>query len=285
MKFQAEKFAALSDSSFSVKVQYLPYNDPVLHFHDDYELVAVLNAKGTRFIGDSVSEFHGDEVVLAAPELPHCWQVAGVTNGKNPKALVIHFSGGFLGERFFETPELACFNSVLKQATRGVLIRDESVEWIADKMDSLLTAKGLKCLLTLLEIFENISVNPNRELLANAGYTNRTSGDDYRRIDIIYEYVNQNFAKVVDLKEVADLVHLSPAAFCRYFKKTTQRTFFEYLKEIKVSHASKLLRESNLSIAEICYASGYNNVANFNRQFKYVKALNPSSYRKAYREG
>ncbi|MGB3780861.1 MAG: AraC family transcriptional regulator [Tunicatimonas sp.] len=285
MKLLAEKFANLPDTSFSVEVQYLPYRDPFLHFHDDYELVTIMNARGTRFIGDHVSEFYGTEVVLVAPALPHCWHIVDTTDGKKPEALVIHFSRKFMGEDFFKTPELASFYSVLKQATRGVLICDESVNWIAGKMDSLLAAKGIKRLLMLLEIFESISTNQSRKLLASMGYTAQTTGNDYRRINIIYEFVNQNFAKVVDLKEVADLVHLSPASFCRFFKKTTKRTFFDYLKEIKVGHASKLLRESNLSIAEICYASGYNNVANFNRQFKQVKALNPSNYRKAYHKG
>lgn len=284
MKLLAEKFADVPDTSFSIKVQYLPYYDPFLHFHSDYELVAILNAKGTRFIGDHVSEFDGPEVVLVAPDLPHCWHIANTINGNKPKALVIHFSQRFMGEEFFKTPELSCFYTILRQATRGVLIRDKAVDKMVEKMNKLLEAEGIKRLLVLLEIFESISSNRNRELLASLAYTAQTKRDDYRRINIIYDFVNQNFSKQVDLKKVADLVHLSPAAFCRYFKKTTQRTFFDYLKEIKVGHASKLLRESNLSIAEICYASGYNNVANFNRQFKQLKSLTPSSYRKAYRE-
>ncbi len=266
-----------------MQVQYLPYRDPYLHLHDDYELVAVLNAKGTRFIGDNVSEFSGAEVVLVAPELPHCWHVTDTVDGKSPIALVIHFSRQFMGGSFFQTPELSCFYSVLKQATRGILIQDESVRAIVATIDDMLATHGIRRLLKLLEIFELISINHHREPLASVGYA--ADDTNYHRINVVYEFINQNFTKAVDLKKVADLVHLSPAAFCRFFKKTTKRTFSEYLKEMRVGHASKLLRESKLSVSEICYTSGYNNVANFNRQFKQLKFSTPLKYRKMYREG
>ena len=268
-----------------MQVQYLPYHDPYLHLHDDYELVAVLNAKGTRFIGDNVSEFSGAEVVLVAPELPHCWHITDTINGKSPVALVVHFPQQFMGDGFLKTPELSCFYLVLKQAVRGILIRDKSVQQIVANIDDMLTTTGIKRLLKLLEIFELISINHYREPVASVGYAANATDTNYHRINTVYEFVNQNFTKTVDLKEVASLIHLSPAAFCRFFKKTTKRTFSEYLKEIRVGHASKLLRESKLSISEICYASGYNNVANFNRQFKQLKFSTPLKYRRAYKEG
>lgn len=262
----------------------MPYYDPFLHFHDDYELVAVLNAKGTRFIGDHVGEFSGDEIVLVAPRIPHCWHIADSSNGKKPLAIVVHFTEQFLGEGFFKIPELSSFYSVLQQANRGVFIKDDTVGKMVARMGKLSTTQGIRRLLLLLEIFENINDSQYRKLLASATYTPLADRDNYNRINKIYEFVNRNFTKPIHLKEVADLVHLSPAAFCRYFKKTTQRTFFDYVKEVKVKHASKMLRESNMSVAEVCYASGYNNIANFNRQFIQLKSLSPSRYRRAYRQ-
>lgn len=283
MKLLLEKFAPTPDSSFSVSVQHLPYHDPFLHFHDDYELVAVLNARGTRFIGDHVGEFIGNEIVLVAPQVPHCWHIADNMNGERPVALVVHFSEGFMGGAFFKTPEFLSFYTLIKQAERGVLLRDNSIDPIVIKMKKLPAQKGLKSLLTLLGVFENLSAQPKHQLLASAAYTPKTDNSDYHRINKIYEFVSHNFSKSINLKDVADLIHLSPSAFCRYFRRTTQRTFFDYLKEIKIGHASKMLRESNKSIAEICYESGYNNVANFNRQFKQLKSYTPSTYRKIYK--
>ncbi len=285
MQLLAEKFTDPTDASFSVQVKYMPYHDPFLHFHDDYELVAILNAEGTRFIGDHVGEFSGDEVVLVGPQVPHCWHIAESSNGKKPKAIVVHFTENFLGKDFFRTPEFSGFYGLLQQSVRGMLLKGDTLEKIIFMMKGLADARELRRILLLLEIFEKINANQNRKLLASTAYTPLANRDNYQRINKIYEFVNYNFAKSINLKEVADLVHLSPAAFCRYFKRTTQRTFFDYVKEIKVGYASKMLRESNLSIAEICYASGYNNVANFNRQFKQLKSRTPSQYRRAYRQG
>jgi len=278
----AEKFTGPADTSFSVQEKYMPYHDPFLHFHDDYELVAILNAEGTRFIGDHVEKFHGDEVVLVGPQVPHCWHIAESYNGKKPTAIVVHFTENFLGKDFFHTPEFTEFYTLLQQSTRGVLLKEDTPEKIISNMKSLVDARRLRRVLLLLEIFEKVSINQNRKLLASTTYLPLNNRNNYQRVNKIYEFVNRNFAKSINLKEVADLVHLSPAAFCRYFKKTTQLTFFEYVKEVKIGYASKVLRESNMSIAEICYASGYNNVANFNRQFKQLKSLTPSQYRQAY---
>lgn len=284
MKPLVEKFSNAPNTSFSAKMVYLPYHDPFLHIHDDYELVSILNARGKRFIGDHVEEFSGNEVVLVAPHLPHCWHIAGTVNGKKTKAIVVHFSKFFLGKEFLMSPELSCFFTMLQQAERGMLIKGYSVRQMIMRMKSLPKLKGLKRLLVLLEIFEIISSNQDYQLLASVGYMPKTGNSDYGRINKIYEFVSRNYTKPLNLKDVADLVHLSPAAFCRYFKKSTQKTFFDFLKEIRIGHASKLLRESNLNISEICYASGYNNVANFNRQFKQLKAFTPKTYRANYQK-
>ena len=282
MKLLAEKFATTPHTSYTVKIQHLPLHDPFLHFHDDYELVAILNARGKRFIGDYVGEFNGNEIVLVAPQVPHCWHISYAIDGKSPLAIVVHFSRFFMGKDFFQSPELSGFLAMLEKAERGVLIKDHFADKMVLKMKKLPKLTGLKRLLVLLEIFESISTNPDYHLLASVAYSTKKDHSDYERINTIYEYVNRNYAKPVNLKEVADLVHLSSPAFCRYFKKATQKTFFDFLKETRIGQASKLLRESNLSIAEICYASGYNNVANFNRQFKQLKDFTPSTYRTIY---
>lgn len=283
MKPLAETLLPQPHESFSISIKNQPLFDPFLHKHDVYELTYMPKIKAQRFIGDSVREIHDSELVLLAPNLIHCWHILQAEEQTIP-ALVIHFAEDFMGSSFFSKPELSAFQKLMKLAQRGIKFNGELAEKIVSYMDAMRSQEPLQRLISLLQIFEMMSEAPSDayELIASTDYRTVRDEKEYDKMNRVYSYVQQNYGQHISLEEAAEIVSLSPSAFCRYFKKCTHKTFIEFVKEVRISRACHLLREGHLSIAEIGYTCGYNNLANFNRQFRQVTQKNPRNYQKLF---
>ena len=271
------------DKSFIVfeeKGTFFPYP---WHFHPEYELVLVIHSTGRRMVGDHIGYFDEGDLVFMAPELPHVWiNDEKYLNGqvKSPaKAIVIQFVEQFLGEYFLNIPEIEVLKKKLKLARRGIVIKGRTREKISRLMKDMLEQNGLQRLASLFTIFDILSGSTELELLASPNYEIH-SGAGSDRFNVITEYIMNNFTKDITLPEIAGVVNMGVTAFCNFFKQHHKVTFVEYLNKVKIGYACKLLGEKDESIVDIAYLSGYNTLANFNRQFRKLKNMTPSEYRR-----
>jgi AraC-like DNA-binding protein len=254
------------------------------HYHPEYELVYVRKSTGRRMVGDDIGFFDEGDLVFMGPLLPHVWVndpvfVRGEA-GYLADAIVVQFIDTFLGERFMQIPEVEAFKNFLWLSNRGMVIKGKARKKITTLMDDMLAMNGLQRLSSLLMIFDILAHTNEYELLASPVFIQDThfkSSDHFRKIN---EYIMRNFHKDISLGEIASVANMAITTFCNFFKSHYRVTFVEYLNTVKIGHACKLLSQNELNIVEVAYESGFNNLANFNKQFKNVKQMTPSEYKK-----
>ncbi len=277
-----------SRAAFQVRKDYFEVLDTKWHYHAEYELAYIHYPYGKRIAGNSISNFEDDDLVFYGPNLPHAWSHETAVDdlvgqsynkGLSHYAIVVHFSGTCFGESFFSIPEMSAIQAILEKSTRGIVVHGDSRIRIVQWMKRLLEYTGAKRAILLLQILEELSVTQEWGLLSSAGYWDNLNDHDAVRMSSIYEYITQNFTKEIALDEIATQAHISPSAFCRYFKARTKRTLKEFVNELRVNYACQLLEENRHSITQICFEVGFNNISNFNRRFKELKGITPQQYR------
>jgi AraC-like DNA-binding protein len=198
----------------------------------------------------------------------------------NGTETVVQFKPDFLGEGFFNAPEMNAIASLFERAKKGILYKPEAKKLVGPKIESLPDLEGFERILKLLEVLNDLAESDDYTLLNADGFAFETKPQDSSKIDIIFKYVNNNFQNHISLEDIADKVSMTVPAFCRFFKKATGKTFTELVNEYRVVHATKLLNESQLSIADICFECGFNNFSHFNKQFNDITGKSASNYRK-----
>lgn len=268
-------------SSFSASLETPPEFDTPWHHHPEYELIMILGATGTRFMGDNIAEFREFELMLVGPNLPHFWKEDKV---KNPlaAAFVLHFSEDFLGNSFFGIPEAQKLRSLLDKSRFGIKFEVQDQPFIVAKVKALFESHDFNRILLLLELLNLLAMSEKNEALASAGFVNFFTDKRSDRINKVFEYSITNFRETIALETVARMIHMSKPAFCRFFKKSTGKAYFDFLKELRIGYSCKLLQESNMSVIQICYECGYESISNFNRQFKELIHLTPFKYRQNF---
>lgn len=271
------------DKSFIVFKEIGPFFPVPWHYHPEYELVLVLKSTGRRMVGDNIGYFQEGDLVCMGPFLPHVWvNDSQYINGQADhaaEAIVIHFKDDFLGEDFLKIPEMDAFKNFLKLSNRGMALHGKTRDQINALMTGMVDMNGIQRLSTLLSIFDILSNTTEYQLLASVGYTpGAQSNSD--RLGKVTEYVMQNFHREIALPEVAHMANMAVTTFCNFFKEQYRTTFVEYLNNVRIGHACKLLSERDQNIVEVAYECGFNNLANFNRQFKKYKKMTPTQYRR-----
>jgi AraC-like DNA-binding protein len=258
------------------------------HYHPELELIHFVQGAGTQFIGDNIRRFSSGDMVLVGPNLPHYWRYDDdyflqEAQGFPPESNVVHFREDFWGTAFLELPENKSIRTLLDKSRRGVQIHGEVKEKISRQLQRLLKAEGTERLILLMEILVAVAQDPHNELLCSVGYScdvEEAVNDD--RMTQVYEYTLENFRKRIQLEEIAEVAHISPNSFCRYFKSRTKKTYSQFLLEIRVGQACRMLMENNMSIKEICYESGFNNFSSFHKYFKQITGKSPLMYKRAF---
>lgn len=249
------------------------------HYHPEYELTLIIKGQGTRFVGDAIEPFCDGDLVLIGSDLPHVWKsIAANGTRSGSSSIAIHFSKHFLGEHFFNAPEMQPVNDLLNQAARGVQITGKTKRQVSKLMMKMPNQSSAERLFTLLNVLHAISISDETKLLTTSRFTTLYLPDDSVRIKNVYQYVVKNFKQPIRLEEAAKVANMSPTSFCRYFMQRTRKTFSAFVNEIRVSYACHLLQSENKKMAEVCYESGFGNLSNFNKQFKSVVHLTPMQY-------
>ena len=287
MKPLLEKSIESLNQSFLVKKLQEPFFDPNWHFHPHYQLFTVIKGTGTRFIGDDIRHFEEGDTVFLGPNMPHLWRSDRNYFEKESQlqteGIVVYFKEDFLGNDFFEKPEMFDIKSFLKNSERGLDLTGTLGEEMVRDLKELLGLTGFEGISKLLNILHKLSVTNDYQYISSSNYTNTHKISETERMRIVHEYVLKHFKENINLSTVASLSNMTEAAFCRYFKSRTNKTFSDFVKEIRIGNACKILQDENKSISQTCYESGYNTVSNFNNQFKSLKGVSPLQYQKLYR--
>lgn len=257
--------------------------DPSLHLHPEYQLFLVLKGWGTRFIGDNIKPFNPGDLVFTGPNLPHLWRNDPDTK-KSSKTLgiVIYFPQNFLSEIIDSKEEMENIRLLFEKAGRGLEIYGKTNKMVSKMMQELLYAKGVSRLIILLQILNTIADSTDSHPITHVNYipiNNKTESD---RMNKIYRYIMKNFRNKISLEVIADLINMTPSSFSRYFKSRVNKSFSDFLKELRIDYARKLLNEDKISINSVSYDSGYTTLSNFNKQFKEVTGKTPLQYRNEY---
>ncbi|WP_304237926.1 AraC family transcriptional regulator [Jiulongibacter sediminis] len=282
MKPQLLKISNPLDYSFNLFEQECPYFGTPWHYHPEVEIVLVQESEGEKYIGSSITEFSPGDLTMIGSYVPHYYKNYGDYYEGNPKKMarstVLHFNEDFLGDHFLDAPENKKIQDLIINAKRGILFHENVAQSLKKDFAKLSKTEGLDRLLLFLSILNELSKAEDMTFLTTDPMQ-LTNHQDSNRIKKVFEHVMQNFNEDIKLSDVASLANMSESAFSRYFKKRTRKTFSTFLTEIRIEHACKLLQKDHHSVSEVSYESGFNNLSNFNRQFKSLKNTTPLNYR------
>lgn len=275
------------DCFILIERQKTNFNFPI-HIHPECELNFIENAKGAqRIVGDSIEEIDEEELVLVTnPHLEHAWKDYRNVS-KNIHEITIQFHPYLLTDTFLNKNQMISIRQLFRHAERGVAFSRESIAKVRPLLKTLTCENdSFYSLIKLLIILHELSIDKGmRELSTGqfaANVMHQHSSDE--SLGRVMDYLSRHYSEVIRLSEVAEMVNMSESSFCRFFKQHTSKSFIDFLTDIRLGAASRALIDSSLSIAEIGYDCGFNNLSNFNRIFKKKKGVTPSEFRDNYRK-
>ena len=289
MKVVYEKVVAPIDSSFAVVDKRAFAFDGKYHFHPEIEITLIESGVGRRVVGDKIDSFAPGDLVLLGPNLPHQY----VTEPRPPRprresplaaAKVIQFLPDIFNDALLRLPELARVAEMLKRSTRGLSFSGEAAERSRQIIARLFAARGARRLLLLLELLDTMSLDARAAAtIASAGYSTNITPREGDLTDRTLQYLGRRYAEPITLAHLCDHLHVAPATCTRLLRKSVGRSFKTLLHEIRISHACRMLLETSRPISDAAFASGFQNLSNFNRHFKKLKGCTPREYRNLMR--
>ncbi len=287
MQPSIEKIDLQQERSLLIRHISLPFFDAPYHFHPEYELTYILSGYGQRFVGDSVERFGTGDWILLGPNLHHCWrsddEFYKANSTERCVALVVQFSSVLLDNTIRALPEFSAVAAFLDQAGRGISF-DADTRCISPDTEllSLLTDTPTEQILHLIRLLCRLSQQPAVRFLTAGHFSSQPNRAETERLARVLTHSMQHFRRPLPLTEIADVAHLSEAAFCRYFRQRTHKTFVTYLTELRISHARQLLVRSELSISQVALESGFQNAAHFHRVFLRMTGQSPLQFRQTF---
>ena len=268
----------------SVEKRVIPSFNIAWHFHPEFEIVYNIKSNGIRFVGDNVSPFYSKDLVLVGSNLPHLWRSDFSYNSSNcheaVKTIVIKFTEDFLGKDFFKKLEFQIIARLLEDSKYGLSFNKQ----VSKKLHTLLLKLPNQSLaeqhIGLLAILYQLSVESvcNRAVLSSSDMRQSIS-ESPDRIDLVLRYISDNYATKITLKDVADVACITTNSFCRFFKTATNKSFTQFLNEVRIRNASRILIQQTIPVSEVCFLVGFNSITNFNKQFKHIIGTTPKEFR------
>ena len=254
------------------------------HYHAECELLCIKRSSGIWLIGDYKGGFKSGDVILIGSGTPHSYRhedkYIGEEETEQGEALVTLFSPDIFGESFINLPESKEIKSLLELSKRGLKIEGKTLEIIGGIMEELQQAEKGRKLINLLTILHLITEKKEYEILATEGYSCTDGNTNNARLSSIIQYTYYNYHKQITIEEIASLVNMSIHSFCRFFKEKTKKTYMQFLMEVRIGQACRLLINDDMQSAEVGYTCGYNSISHFNHQFKIIKNKSPLEFKK-----
>ena len=277
-----EKVEANINHSFHISHLTVDSFPSMRHFHPEVEILLVLQGRGTRYVGDSVETFEPGDLVMIGPDVPHEWCSDKSSDAGSAEAIYILFNTSMLGVDFWTLPESKIILKIIRQSNRGIKLTGNTRDEVEHLMRKIEVSYGFTRIILLMSILEMIAFNGEYHYLASPVVQDQVNDRDTERLNKVYKYVLDNIHHEISLSEAASVANFSKAAFCRYFRKRTNKTFVQFLNEIRIGQACRFLINENNSISGICYICGYNNISYFIRQFRKITGFTPLNYRNKF---
>ena len=283
MKPQLEKLALEGRFSYLARHFKRPNFDAPWHYHPEWELTYIINSSGQRFVGDSIEPFFENDLVLLASNLPHFWRNSDdyyqLPFQKSAEAIVVQFPQSLVDDFFEKVPEFSHLRRLLNEAARGIKFSTQVATMLRDDLLRLPTLPDGERFVAFMHILLTLSHDRTGQLLASQGYQITPDEADTERMKRILEFTLVHFQEDIKLEIIAETAHLTVPAFCRYFKKRTQKTYVDFLQGLRTSHARQLLTSSEMSVAQIGLECGFQNLSHFHQVFKRHTGDSPLQYR------
>lgn len=269
-------------SAVKVKWREMPFFTYPWHFHREFEILYVIEGFGTRFVADNIESFQSGEMALIGSNLPHFWRSDESylnSGGKlKVKYLVIQFPDDFLKEEIANYPEYHLIGELLQRASRGIGFSGEFSARVSRKLIKMAKKSGFERIILLQELLQILAKTDEYKLLAGELYQFEKHDFTNDRLTKVMHFLNTNYQRKIELEKVAEIANLHPSAFCRYFKEKTGKSLSEFISDMRISYACRLIIDGKLSVSQICFESGFNNISNFNRTFKNHTGFTPTNY-------
>jgi len=256
------------------------------HYHPEIELLFIKRSVGTWLVGDHIGHFKTGDVILVGANLPHCFrheqdyiQQKGDNAGET---ICIKFTPEMLGAHFLSLPECKDIRQLFEKCKRGLKLKGKTKASVAKAIEKITDLQPGKKLVQFLSILEIIATAKDYTALASVGFAHADDERDKDRIKRIFEYTFNHYDEKITIDKLASLINMTRQSFCRYFKSKTNKTYVNFLMEVRVGHACRMLVEDEKNVGEICYACGYNTISHFNHQFKLITGKKPLEYKKDY---
>jgi AraC-like DNA-binding protein/quercetin dioxygenase-like cupin family protein len=276
MKAHVQKLPLSENASFIADTFITPYFETPWHYHSEYELALIIKGQGTRFVGNHISSYKEGDLTFIGPDVPHLFRKENAN--EEGGSLVIHFREDFLGAALMQAPEMQKIVQLFRRSVMGLNITGDTAAQVSERMYHLLDLQGMDRIITLFDILNILALSTDMEMLSSAEVAGQNSRDS-ERLHKVFDYVMTHFRSEIKLKEIAEIVHMSYSGFCRYFKNRTKKNFIHFVNEVRIGYSCKLLLEKDVSVASACYEAGFNNLANFNEQFKKILKITPYQFK------
>lgn len=279
MKIKREDILPNEDSSFKILLTPRLNDYFFWHFHPEYEIVYVEGASGTRHVGAHISSYENSDLVFIGPNIPHLNFDYGVRT--DCEQVIIQMKENFLGKEFLNIPEFTAIKQLFKKADYGLSFSGIIKQIVGEKLKQLPGLNHFEKLMLLLYIFQLLATSDEVTVLNSRPAGNKSLEKQQHRMSKVYQYIEANYNEKPDVNAIANQVHLTTAAFCRLFKKSTTMTFTDFVNQYRINQAKNYLLQDK-TISETCYAVGFESISYFNKLFKKIVGENPSDFKKRY---
>jgi len=268
----------------TVRVEYwdLPHFYDSMHYHEECQLTYIIEGRGFVLVVDKTEEFREGDLLLIGKNTPHVLlhdkEYYDGTGSHHVRAISIFFSKDTFHQVFDNIPETNKIGEFLEGAQYGIRIKDQQNKGLSGDVRQMVKLKQVPRIILFMKILDQISKNPNFEFISSS-IPHVFGKEDNLKLKKIFDYITKNYNKRITLEEVSGLISLTPTAFCRFFKLRTNKTFSQFLIEVRINQACKMLSNGNFNVTETFYSCGYNNSSNFHRHFRQHTGLTPSEYK------
>ena len=282
MKLLLKSTENVLNERLNITKNEVPCLDSSWHYHPQFELIYISQSNGIRFVGDSVSQFFPGDLVLVGPNLPHLWRndssYYDEDESKRVATIVLKFTKDFVGADTFTNPLFLGINQLLDQSKFGISFGKNVSKSLHEELNTIVNLTPTEQCIRLLDILFKLSITSEKAALSSSDMRQYTTENNHR-IDAVLKYISDNHTNDITLNDVADIACMTTNSFCRYFKKMTNKSFVQFLNEVRIRDAARLLAQEDMPISEICDIVGYRSITNFNRQFKQIVGSTPKDFR------
>ncbi|MGX5818908.1 helix-turn-helix domain-containing protein [Chitinophaga lutea] len=249
------------------------------HFHPEYEIVYVEGGSGTRHVGQHLSQYEDSDLIFIGPDVPHLNFDYGL--GHEINQIVVQLREDFLGQGFLQAPEMSAIRDLFRRARYGLSFAGETKRTVSEKLKGMSALPPFAQLICLLEIFHLMATSQEVMQLNDQENGHPSLQKDKDRMAVIYDYVDANYHLKPDVNHIAREVHMTTAAFCRYFRKQTGMTFTDFVNHCRINQAKNLLLQDR-TVGEACFSTGFDQLSYFNKVFRKLNGENPTAFKKRY---